>query len=114
MSAIKNKVQLVGNLGSDPIVKTFESGRKLAQFRLATNEKLKNKAGDRVEETQWHNIIIWGKLATIAERYLIKGSEVIIEGKLSYRKYEGKEGVSKFISEVVCNELLLIDKKATA
>ncbi|MFT6814186.1 MAG: single-strand DNA-binding protein [Sphingobacteriales bacterium] len=114
MNAIKNKVQLVGHLGENPTIKTFEGDRKLAQFSMATNETFKNKEGEKVVETQWHKIVIWGKLAEVAEKYLIKGSEVIIEGKITYRKYDNKEGVTQYFTEINCNELMMVGAKATA
>jgi single-strand DNA-binding protein len=111
MKAIKNKVQLIGNLGMDPEVRTTESGRKLVHLRLATNETYKNAEGERVRETTWHNIIIWGQLAGIAEKYLRKGSEVMIEGKLVNRQYTDKQGVKHYVTEVQASELLMLDKK---
>jgi len=111
MNAIKNKVQLIGNLGSAPEVKDLENGNKVARFSLATSEYYVNKKGEKVNETQWHNIVIWGKLADIAGRYLQKGSQVVIEGKLSNRNYTDKEGAKKYFTEIVANEMLMLDKK---
>lgn len=114
MNAIRNKVQLIGNLGNTPEVKTLESGRKLAKFALATNEIYRNAAGVKIKETQWHNIIAWGKPADIIEKYLDKGSEVVIEGKLINRNYVDKNGVKKYITEVEVNELLMLGSKNRA
>ncbi|MBN8694658.1 MAG: single-stranded DNA-binding protein [Bacteroidetes bacterium] len=111
MNAIKNKVQLIGNLGSAPEVKDLDNGNKVARFSLATSEYYVNKKGEKVNETQWHNIVIWGKLADIAGRYLQKGSQVVIEGKLSNRNYTDKEGAKKYFTEIVANEMLMLDKK---
>lgn len=111
MNAIKNKVQLIGNLGSAPEVKDLDNGNKVARFSLATSEYYVNKKGEKVNETQWHNIVIWGKLADIAGRYLQKGSQVVIEGKLSNRNYTDKEGTKKYFTEIVANEMLMLDKK---
>lgn len=111
MNAIKNKVQLIGNLGSAPEVKDLDNGNKIARFSLATSEYYVNKKGEKVNETQWHNIVIWGKLADIAGRYLQKGSQVVIEGKLSNRNYTDKEGAKKYFTEIVANEMLMLDKK---
>lgn len=112
MSALRNKVQLIGNLGMDPEVKTLEGDKKLAKMSLATNESYKNAKGEKVTETQWHNLIAWGKTADIIEKYLKKGSEVAIEGKLINRTYTDKEGIKKYITEIQVNELLLMaDKK---
>lgn len=108
---IKNRVQLIGNLGAAPEVKDLDNGNKVARFTVATHEYYTNKKGEKVDETQWHNIVIWGKLAGIAEKYLQKGSQVVIDGKLTTRNYTDKEGVKKYFTEIVANELLMIDKK---
>ena len=112
MYALKNKVQLIGNLGNAPEVKTTESGKKLARFSVATNESYRNAQGEKVTETTWHNLVAWGKVADIAEKYLSKGSEVAIEGKLINRSYTDKDGNKKYISEVQVNELLMLGSKA--
>lgn len=111
MYALKNKVQLIGNLGGNPEVKTTESGKKLARFSMATSESYRNAQGEKVTETQWHNIVAWGKVAEIAEKYLAKGSEVAVEGKLVSRSYQDKEGQKKYITEVQINELLMLGEK---
>ena len=108
-----NKVQLIGNLGNDPEIKTFDTG-KLAKFSVATKEEYTTRSGERASETQWHNVIAWGKVAEIAEQYLSKGSEVAVEGKLTYRDYTDKDGVKRYVTEIVVNELLLLDKKSQA
>ena len=108
MNTLRNKVQLIGNLGNDPEVITLESGKKLAKFAIATNESYKNSNGEKVTDTQWHNIVAWGKTADIIEKYVAKGKEVAIEGKLTSRSYETKEGEKRYITEVVCNELLML------
>ena len=110
MNALKNKVQLIGNLGQDPEVVTLENGSKLAKFSIATSDSYKNAQGEKVEDTQWHNIVAWGKLAEIVENYLNKGKQVAIEGKLTHRSYETKEGEKRYITEVRCNELLMLGK----
>ena len=114
MYALKNKVQLIGNLGNAPEVKTTESGKKLARFSVATNESYRNANGEKVTETTWHNLVAWGKVADIAEKYLNKGSEVAIEGKLINRSYTDKDGNKKYITEVQVNELLMLGSKAEA
>lgn len=111
MYALKNKVQLIGRLGTNPEIKTLEGGRKLARFSLATNENYRNTKGERVTETQWHNIVAWGKVAEIAEKYLKKGSEIAIEGKLINRNYNDKDGNKKYFTEVQVNEVLMIGEK---
>ncbi|WP_431166686.1 single-stranded DNA-binding protein [Tenacibaculum halocynthiae] len=111
MNALKNRVQLIGNLGNDPEIITLESGKKLAKFSIATNETYKNSAGEKVTDTQWHNIVAWNKTAEIIEKYLQKGSEVVIEGKLTSRSFDDKEGNKRYVTEVVCNELLMLGNK---
>lgn len=108
MNALKNKVQLIGNLGNNPEIIQLESGRKLAKFSLATNENYKNAKGEKITDTQWHNIIAWGKTAEFVENYLEKGKEVMIEGKLTSRTYETPQGEKKYITEIVANEFLII------
>ncbi len=111
MNTLRNKVQLIGNLGNDPEIITMDSGKKLAKFSIATNESYKNAQGERVTDTQWHNVIAWGKTADIIESYVTKGKEVAIEGKLTNRSWEDKEGVKRYTTEVVCNELLMLGNK---
>ena len=105
-----NKVILLGNLGKDPEVKRLDDGRGVANFSLATSETYKNKSGEKVTNTEWHNIVLWSPLADIAENYLKKGSQVYIEGKISNRSYEDKDGVKKYISEVVGREITLLGR----
>ena len=111
MNTLRNKVQLIGNMGNDPEMISLEGGKKLAKFSMATNDTYKNGAGEKVTETQWHNIIAWNKTADIIEKYVQKGKEIMIEGKLTTRSYENKEGEKRYITEVVCNELLLLGGK---
>jgi single-strand DNA-binding protein len=114
MYALKNKVQLIGNLGTNPEVKTLDGGKKMARFSMATNETYRNAKGEKVTETQWHSIVAWGKVAELAEKFLSKGSEVAIEGKLINRSYTDKDGVKKYITEVQLNELLMLGDKSKA
>jgi single-strand DNA-binding protein len=111
MSTLRNKVQLIGNLGNKPEIITLDSGKKLAKLSIATNETYKNAQGEKVTDTQWHNVVAWNKTAEIIEKYLEKGSEVAIEGKLTNRSYEDKDGTKKYITEIVCNELLMLGSK---
>jgi len=111
MYALRNKVQLIGNLGNNPEIKDTESGKKWARFSVATNESYRNAKGERVNETQWHSLVAWGKVAEIVEKLLNKGTEVAIEGKLIHRNYIDKDGVKKYVSEVQVNELLLLGSK---
>jgi len=111
MNTMKNKVQLIGNLGQAPEVKELNGGKKVAKFSLATNETYKNKAGEKVTDTQWHNLVAWGKTAEIIEKYLKKGSEVAIEGKLLNRNYTDKEGVKRYVTEIQVSDLLMLGGK---
>ena len=108
MYALKNKVQLIGNLGNAPEVKNTESGKKLARFSMATNETYRGRTGEKITETTWHNVVAWGKVADIAEKFLTKGKEVAIEGKLINRSYTDKDGIKRYVTEIQVNELLLI------
>tara|TARA_B100001245_G_C22783799_1_gene378366 strand:- start:94 stop:516 length:423 start_codon:yes stop_codon:yes gene_type:complete len=109
-----NKVILLGNLGKDPEIRRLDSGRVVANFSLATGEVYKNKDGEKITNTEWHNIVLWSPLAEIAENYLKKGSQVYIEGKISNRSYEDKDGVKKYVSEVVGREITLLGKPASS
>jgi single-strand DNA-binding protein len=111
MSNLKNSVKLIGHLGKDPEVRTFESGKKKASFSLATTESYRNQKGENVNDTQWHNVVMWGKLADEAGQSLKKGSEVSIEGKLVHRVYETKTGDKRYITEVNANEMTMLGSK---
>lgn len=106
MNSLRNSVRLVGNLGMDPEVKVFDSNKKLARLSLATSESYKNEKGEKVTDTQWHNLVIWGQQAQIAGDLLKKGDEIVIEGRLSNRSYVDKDGNKKYASEIVVNEFL--------
>jgi single-strand DNA-binding protein len=110
MSTLRNKVQLIGHVGNDPEIINLESGKKLAKFSIATNESYKNSKGEKITDTQWHNIVAWGKTAELIENYVPKGKEVGIEGKLTSRSYEDKEGMKRYVTEVICSEILLMGK----
>ncbi len=114
MNNLRNRVNLIGHLGQDPEVTQFETGKVKVKFNLATNESYKNEKGEKVEDTQWHHIVAWGKQAENLGKYAKKGSEIALEGKLSTRKYEDKEGVSRTITEITANDFLLLDKKQPA
>ncbi|MBW4888722.1 single-stranded DNA-binding protein [Mucilaginibacter sp. HMF5004] len=111
MSTLKNSVRLVGNLGMDPEVKNFDNNRKLVKLALATSESYKNDKGEKVTETNWHNIVIWGAQAKFAEDMLKKGDEVAIDGKLASRSYVDKDGNKRYVTEVVANEFLKMNGK---
>jgi len=112
MNTLRNRVQLVGNLGQDPEVKKLKSGKSVATFSLATNETYSNAEGKKVTETQWHRLVAWDFVAEKVEKLLKKGNEVAIEGKLTSRSYEDKNGEKRYISEVVVKEVILIREKA--
>ncbi len=111
MKDLKNKVQLIGNLGGDPQIKTLENGKKLAKFTLATNQVYYDTRGDKVEDTQWHNIVAWGKDADRVERFLEKGSSITLEGRIVYRHFEDNLGNKKYFTEIVMNDMILPPKR---
>lgn len=111
MSEHVNKVQLVGRLGNTPDIRTFDNGRKMARFSMATNESYIDSKGVSVVNTQWHLLVAWGRAAVLAEKQLTKGAEVSIEGKLVHRNYVDKEGVKKYVTEVEVAEILLLESK---
>ncbi len=108
MSSLSNRVTLIGNLGQDPETKSTETGKKVTHFTLATKDGYKNNEGQRITETTWHNIVAWNGLADIADKFLKKGREVAVEGRIVYRNYEDKNGVTKYITEVVLSDLILL------
>jgi single-strand DNA-binding protein len=111
MNSLKNSVRLVGNLGMDPEVKTFDTNKKLAKLSLATSESYKNDKGEKITDTQWHNLVIWGAQAKIAEDILKKGDEIVIEGRINNRSYVDKDGNKKYTSEIVVNEFLKVSSR---
>ena len=111
MTTLSNSVNLIGRLGMDPKSFEFESGKMKTTFSLATSDYYKDQKGERVQETQWHNIVAWGKTAKVAADFLNKGKEIALEGKLTNRSYEDKDGNKKYITEVVANQILILDKK---
>jgi len=108
MNTLKNRVTLIGNLGQDPEVKTTETGKKVTHFTLATDDGYKNSEGQKVSETTWHNIVAWNGLAEIAGNYLKKGNQVAVEGRIVYRTYDDKNGATRYITEIVLNDLMLL------
>jgi single-strand DNA-binding protein len=110
MKSLRNSVQLIGRLGKDPEVKEFNKSKK-ASFSIATTDTYKNQKGEKVEDTQWHNIVIWGQLASVAETYLKKGMEVCVEGKLVHRNYETDKGEKRYLTEINVNDLLMLGGK---
>lgn len=111
MNTLRNQVQLIGNLGNDPEIFQFESGKKKASISIATNESFVNADKEKVTNTQWHKVVFFGKTADIVEKYLQKGKEVAITGKLTYRDYEDKSGNKRYVTEIVGNELVMLGSK---
>ncbi len=110
MNALRNKVQLIGRLGQEPEITTFPDGNKIAKFSMATDDSYKDKNGQKIERAYWHNIIVRGGLVKVVESYIQKGQEIAIEGKLTNRSWEDKDGVKRYMTEIVCNELLMLSK----
>lgn len=110
MNAMKNRVQLIGHVGQEPEVKTFDGGKKVANITIATNDYYFNDKGEKVENTEWHRVTAWGKTAEIIEKYVTKGKEVAIDGKLTHRSYDDKDGTKRYVTEVVVNDILLLGK----
>ncbi|MES2513293.1 MAG: single-stranded DNA-binding protein [Bacteroidota bacterium] len=111
MNTVRNRVQLIGNLGSAPEIKTLEGGKKMAKLNIATHESYKNQKGEWIKDTTWHNVTAWGNNADIAEK-LLKGAEVAIEGKLSNNSYTDKEGIKRFVVNIEVSEFIMLSKKA--
>jgi single-strand DNA-binding protein len=112
MSKLRNHVQLIGNIGDVPTITNLESGKKVARFQLATNEHYKNENGEKVQSTDWHTVVAWGKTAEIVEKYAGKGKEVGIVGKLKTCNYTSKDGDTRYVTEVVADEILLLGSKS--
>jgi len=111
MNTLRNNVQLIGHLGQKPEITTLDSGKKLAKFSIATNDSYKNAKGEKVENTDWHNIVAWNKTAELVEMFLDKGKQVAISGKLTTRSWDDKDGNKRYITEIICKELLMLDKQ---
>ncbi|GAB5400974.1 MAG: single-stranded DNA-binding protein [Aureisphaera sp.] len=110
MNALRNKVQLIGRLGQEPEIVTFNDGNKMAKFSLATDDSYKDKDGQKVERTYWHNVVVRNGLVNVVENYVVKGQEIAIEGKLTNRSYDDKDGNKRYVTEILCNELLMLSK----
>jgi len=110
MKTLRNFVQLIGNLGQDVELKEFNSGTKKASFSLATNEFYTDNNGEKVEKTEWHNVVAWGKLAEVMTDHLSKGDQVIIQGKITYRKYDDANGNTKYITEIIAGDFMKLSK----
>ena len=108
MKSLRNSVHLIGNLGKDPEVKEVSNGNKVVKFSLATSDSYKNKNGEKVTDTQWHNLAIWGKLADVAEKYLKKGNQIAVEGKINYNEYDDKDGIHRYFTEIVVYDMVML------
>lgn len=111
MNSLRNRVQLIGNLGTAPEVKTITGGKKVAKLVIATNETYKNQKGEKVTETTWHNLTAWGNNAEIAEKFLEKGSEIAVEGKLKNNHYTDKDGIKRYVTEIEISEFVMLGAK---
>ncbi|WP_167498092.1 single-stranded DNA-binding protein [Flavobacterium resistens] len=107
---MKNRVQLIGNVGGEPEIRTLETGKKVAHLTIATNDYYKNDKGEKVQQTEWHRVTAWGKVAEIIEKYVVKGKEIAVEGKLTHRSYDDKNGEKRYVTEVIVNDVLLLSK----
>ncbi|RKE43400.1 single-stranded DNA-binding protein [Sphingobacterium detergens] len=114
MSTLRNKVQLIGHLGNDPIIKTTSTGTNYSVLRLATNDLFKNKAGEWVEEVQWHTLVIWGKQNNTIEKKCRRGTKLMVEGKLTYRNYENAEGIKTYITEIKVDSFLILSDQTSS
>lgn len=111
MSNLANKVQLIGNLGQDPKILALDNGKKIAKFSIATSESYTNKHGEKITDTQWHNVIAWNKTAEIVEKYITKGNRIGVDGKLTSRMYTDNEGVKRYVTEIVCSNVLMLGSR---
>jgi single-strand DNA-binding protein len=111
MNTLRNKVQLIGRLGGEPEIVTFQDGNKMAKFSMATDDSYKDKEGVKVERAHWHNVVVRGGLVSVVENYVKKGQEIAVEGKLTNRSYETKEGEKRYVTEILVNDLLLLGSK---
>ncbi|HLV39228.1 single-stranded DNA-binding protein [Xanthomarina sp.] len=110
MKTLRNKVQLIGRLGQDPEIINFEDGTKMAKFSMATDDSYKDKKGQKVERAYWHNVVVKGGLVKVVEEYITKGKEIAVEGKLTNRSWDDKDGNKRYITEILCSELLMLSK----
>jgi len=111
MRSLKNSVQLIGHIGNTPEINTLENGNKVAKLSIATNETYKNKEGEKITQTEWHNLVAWNGVAEIIEKFAPKGKEIAIEGKLTTRSWDDKDGAKRYKTEIVVNEIMLFGGK---
>jgi len=112
MNNLRNKVQLIGNIGNNPEIITIQNGKKIAKLSLATNEHFTDSKGEKKTITQWHNLEAWGKIAEIIEQFIKKGEEVAVDGKIVYENYDAKDGTKRYITKIKVNEILMLSGKA--
>ena len=112
MTSMRNSVQLIGHLGKEVELREFTNDRKMARFSLATNSYYKDKNGEKIQSTQWHNVVAWGKTAELMEKILKKGNEVAIHGRLIYRNYEANDGTKRYVTEVVVDDFIKMTKES--
>ena len=110
MNTLRNKVQLIGRLGQEPEIITFKDGNKIAKFSMATDDSYKDNTGTKIERSYWHNVVVKNGLVKVVENYVTKGQEIAVEGKLTNRAWEDKDGIKRYMTEIVCNELLMLSK----
>ncbi len=108
---MKNRVQLIGHVGNDPEIKNLDGGKKVANLSIATNDSYRNDKGEKVDQTEWHKVVAWGKTAEIIEKFVSKGKEVALEGKLTHKSYEDKNGEKRYVTEVLVSEIMLLGTK---
>ncbi len=109
MNNLRNRVNLIGNIGMDPKIRELNGGKKMARFSLATSDSYRNNEGEKVTDTQWHNIVVWGPQADFVEKYLHKGQELAVEGKLTHREYQDDKGERRFFTEIVASQILVLN-----
>ncbi len=110
MNAMKNRVQLIGNVGNDPEIKNLDGGKKVAHLSIATNDSYRNDKGEKIDQTEWHRVVAWGKTAEIIEKFVTKGTQLALDGKLTNRSYDDKNGEKRYITEVVVSEVHFFGK----
>ena len=108
-----NKAIILGTLGADPEVRVMDGGNRVANISVATNRAYKNKSGEKIDETEWHRVVFWGKLAEIVEKYVKKGSKIYIEGRIVTRKWDDKENVTRYTTEIVANEMTMVGRNTS-
>ena len=111
MKSLRNQVQLIGRLGADPEMREFSNGNQKVSINIATSDTYKNKGGDQITDTQWHNVVAWNGTGKYIHKYMTKGTEVMIQGKLTHSSYEDKNGITRYVTEVVADQVMILSKK---